>query len=42
VFAKKRSLRGKAGPSVHDDHVQRNLTAIGPNQLWLTDITEQP
>ncbi len=40
MFAKKRGLRGKAGPPVHDDHVQRNFTATGPNQLWLTDITE--
>lgn len=40
VFAKKRGLRGKAGPPVHDDHVQRNFTATRPNQLWLTDITE--
>ena len=39
VFAKKRGLRGKAGPPVHDDHVQRNFTANRPNQLWLTDIS---
>ena len=38
VFAKKRGLRGNAGPPVHDDHVQRNFTANRPNQLWLTDI----
>src|SRR5699024_7073822 len=30
----------KAGPPVHDDHVQRDFTADGPNQLWLADITE--
>jgi len=40
VFAKKRGLRGKAGPPVHDDHVQRNFTATKLNELWLTDITE--
>jgi putative transposase len=40
LFAKKRGLRGKAGPPVHDDHVQRNFTATRPNQLWLIDITE--
>jgi transposase InsO family protein len=40
VFAKKRGLRGKAGPPVHDDHVQQNFTATRPTQLWLTDITE--
>jgi transposase InsO family protein len=30
----------KAGPPVHDDRVGRDFTATGPNQLWLTDITE--
>ncbi len=25
-----------------DDLVQRNFTANGPNELWLTDITEHP
>ena len=30
----------KAGPAVHDDLVQREFTADGPNRLWLTDITE--
>jgi putative transposase len=41
VFGKKQ--RGKAarpGTPAHEDHVQRNFTAAGPNQLWLTDITE--
>jgi len=27
---------------VFDDLVQRLFTAQGPNQVWLTDITEQP
>jgi transposase InsO family protein len=40
VFAKKRGLNRKAGPPVHDDLVDRNFTAAGPNELWLTDITE--
>jgi putative transposase len=40
VFAKKRGLSRKAGPPVHDDLVERNFTAAGPNRLWLTDITE--
>lgn len=40
VFAKKRGLNRKAGPPVHDDLVDRNFTANGPNRLWLTDITE--
>ena len=32
----------KAGPAVHDDHVQRNFTATDPNRVWVTDITEHP
>ena len=39
---KKRGKAGKQGPPVHDDLVQRQFTAAGPNQLWLTDITEHP
>lgn len=30
----------KPGPPVHDDLVQRQFHAEGPNQVWLTDITE--
>lgn len=41
AFAKRRSKNGKRpGPPVHDDLVRRNFTAAGPNELWLTDITE--
>ena len=41
VFGKRtRGKNGKAGPPVHDDLVQRDFTASGPNQLWLSDITE--
>jgi transposase InsO family protein len=40
VFGKKRSKKGRPGPPAHDDRVQRDFTATGPNQLWLTDITE--
>ncbi|BDE14937.1 hypothetical protein MKCMC460_37970 [Mycobacterium sp. 20KCMC460] len=25
---------------MHDDLVERDFTAEGPNQLWLSDITE--
>jgi putative transposase len=32
----------KPGPPVHDDLVERDFTAPGPNRLWLTDITEHP
>lgn len=30
----------KPGPLVHDDLVERDFTATGPNELWLTDSTE--
>ncbi|OAN27781.1 integrase [Mycolicibacterium iranicum] len=40
VFGKKRSKSGRPGPPVHDDLVERDFTAGGPNQLWLSDITE--
>jgi len=33
-----RSLR--PGPAVHDDLVRREFSASGPEELWLTDITE--
>ena len=37
-----RGKNGKPGPPAHDDLVERDFTAVGPNQLWLTDITEHP
>ena len=50
AFGKKRGRNGKKpGPPVHDDlctvtdddgRVRHEFTADGPNQLWLTDITE--
>jgi transposase InsO family protein len=41
VFGKPRGRTGKRpGPPAHDDLVKRDFTAKGPNQLWLTDITE--
>jgi putative transposase len=40
VFAKKRGSGKKPGPPVHDDLVDREFTATGPNVVWLTDITE--
>jgi putative transposase len=42
AFAKRRGLNRKAGPPVHDDLVARQFTADGPDQTWLTDITEHP
>jgi len=50
AFGKKRGKNGKKpGPPVHDDlctvtdskgRTRHQFTADGPNQLWLTDITE--
>ena len=41
AFGKKRGKNGKKpGPPVHDDLVERDYTADGPNRLWLADITE--
>lgn len=50
AFGKKKGKNGKQpGPAVHDDHcavtdedgrIRHVFTADGPNQLWLTDITE--
>ena len=41
AFAKKKGTKNrKQGPPVHDDLVLRKFTAVAPNQLWLTDITE--
>ena len=36
----RRKKNKKPGPAVCDDLVQRNFTASGPNQLWLSEITE--
>jgi len=41
AFGKKKSRkRGPAAAPAHDDLVRRDFTAPGPNQLWLTDLTE--
>jgi hypothetical protein len=43
AFGKKRGKNGKRpGPPAHDDLVSRDFTAVEPNQLWLSDITEHP
>jgi transposase InsO family protein len=39
---KGRRGKGRPGPAVHDDHVQRNFTAPAVNKVWVTDITEHP
>ena len=36
----KRAKGSKPGAPAHDDLVRRDFTATGPNELWLTDITE--
>lgn len=40
VISTRKRRYQKAGPPVGDDLVERNFTAPGPNQVWLTDITE--
>ena len=41
VISRKQRGSGKIpGPAVADDLVKRDFSADGPNQLWLTDITE--
>ncbi|NEB77359.1 IS3 family transposase [Streptomyces sp. SID14478] len=42
LFGKKRGRMKRAGPPVHDDLVQRDFNAAGPNRLWLADIAEHP
>lgn len=43
TFGTKRSgAVKKPGPPLHDDKVRRDFTAIQPNELWLTDISEHP
>ncbi len=37
-----RGKNGKPGPPAHEDLVELDFTALGPNKLWLTDITEHP
>jgi transposase InsO family protein len=42
VTVRRRGTPRRPGPAVHDDQVERDFTATGPNRLWLTDITEHP
>jgi transposase InsO family protein len=39
---KGRRGKGRPGPAVFDDFVQRDFTATAPNRTWVTDITEHP
>ncbi|HVC24902.1 MAG TPA: IS3 family transposase [Acidimicrobiales bacterium] len=38
----RRKGRHRPAPAVHDDLVRRRFTAIAPDQLWCTDVTEHP
>jgi transposase InsO family protein len=38
----RRRVKNLKNITTADDLVQRNFTANGPNELWLTDITEHP
>ena len=42
VHSRKRGRYRVPGPPVHDDLVSREFTAVAPNMLWFTDITEHP
>lgn len=37
---KKHGNKSKVGVAAHDDLVRRDFTAAGPNEFWLTDLTE--
>ena len=42
-FAKRRNRKAETGrraAAAHDDLVARDFTALGPNELWVTDLTE--
>lgn len=40
VISQRKRRYKTAGEPVHDDLVERDFTADGPDELWLTDITE--
>lgn len=40
VHSKKRGLYRWPGPAVHEDLVERDVSAPAPNRPWLTDLTE--
>jgi putative transposase len=39
---RRRGRKGRPGAPAHEDLVRRRFTAPGPNQLWLSDLTEHP
>jgi putative transposase len=39
---KKRYAKARAGAPAHDDLVRREFTALAPNAVWLSDLTEHP
>jgi hypothetical protein len=40
VLTPRRALSRRPGPAVHDDLLERDVTAAAPNEVWLTDITQ--
>ncbi len=41
IVQRRRGSGKQPGPAVSDDLVQRDFTAARPDEIWLTDITEQ-
>jgi hypothetical protein len=39
---RRRGKKARAGAPAHEDLVRREFTAPGPNQVWLSDLTEHP
>ena len=39
---RRRGKKTRGGAPAHDDLVRREFTAPGPNQVWLSDLTEHP
>ncbi|HEY6748698.1 MAG TPA: DDE-type integrase/transposase/recombinase [Mycobacteriales bacterium] len=39
---RRRGKKARVGAPAHDDLVRREFAAPGPNQIWLSDLTEHP
>ena len=39
---RRRGRKNRVGAPAHEDLVRRQFTAPGPNQVWLSDLTEHP